>query len=65
MLDDTRHEPTNAALWFLSNVVSGPGLVSFSSNDVATLLCDSGFEALESADLLPAMTCLVSARRPL
>lgn len=64
MLDDTRHGPANAALWFLANVVSGPGLVSFSSNDVATLLGDSRFEAVQCADLLPGMTGLVSARKP-
>lgn len=64
MLDDTRHESINAALWFLATVVSGPGLVSFSSNDVATLLGDSRFEVMQSADLLPGMTCLVRARKP-
>ena len=64
MLDETQHEPTNAALWFLSNVVSGQGLVSFSTSDVAALLEEGGFEAVKSADLLPGMTCMVSARKP-
>lgn len=64
MLDDTRHAPTHAALWFLANAVGGPGLVSFSSSDVATLLGDSRFEVVQSADLLPGMTGLVRARKP-
>lgn len=64
MLDDARHGPTNAALWFVANVVSGPGLVSFSAGDLGTLLLDSGFAALESTDLLEGLTGLLSARKP-
>lgn len=63
MLDDQRHGPSNAALWFVANSISGPDLVSFSASDLKTILLDSGFTAPESTDLLPGLTGLVSARR--
>ena len=63
MLDDQRHGPSNAALWFVANSISGPDLVSFSASDLTTILLDSGFTAPESTDLLPGLTGLVSARK--
>ncbi len=64
MLDDQRHGPTNAALWFVANITSGPDLVSFSAADLTTILLDSGFTAPQSGDLLSGLTGLVSALKP-
>lgn len=64
MLDDQRHGPTNAALWFVANIISGPDLVSFSASDLTTILLDRGFTDPQSGDLLSGLTGLVSARKP-
>ena len=64
MLDEQRHGPTNAALWFVANIISGPDLVSFSASDLTTILLDSGFTAPQSGDLLSGLTGLVSAVKP-
>lgn len=63
MLDESRHAPTNAALWFLVNATGGPGHASFSPGDLATLLGDSGFVVQSSEELLPGMTGLLVATR--
>lgn len=64
MLDESRHGPTNAALWFLVNAVGGPGHISFSAGDLATLLRDSRFDVKTSEELLPGITGLLIATRP-
>lgn len=63
MLDETRHGPRHAALWFVANLVSGPGQVSFSAGDLATLLRDARFAPGEGAPLLPGITSLLVATR--
>lgn len=63
MLDESRHAPANAALWFLVNAVGGSGHVSFSAGDLATLLRNSRFVVQSSEELLPGMTGLLIAQR--
>lgn len=65
MLDEGRHGPRHAALWFVANLIGGPQQISFSAGDLATLLLDSGFAEPQSTDLLEGLTGLLSARRPL
>lgn len=64
MLEDDRHAPLHAALWFLANTISGQGLVSFSGSDLASMLGDCGFEVANSSELLPGITGLLVASKP-
>jgi ubiquinone/menaquinone biosynthesis C-methylase UbiE len=64
MLDEARHGPPHAALWFVANLINGPQQVSFSAGDLATLLLDSGFAEPQGTDLLEGLTGLLSARKP-
>lgn len=64
MLDETRHGPRHAALWFLASAVGVPEQVSFSADDLATLLRDHRFNVDACGELLPGLTGLVRATAP-
>lgn len=64
MLTGSEPGPTHAALWFVMNSISGPGVASFTVADLAARVADAGFGAMGSFELLPGITRVVTAEKP-
>lgn len=64
MVEDDRLGPTSAALWFLP-LLFNPGAVSLTPAWLSDLLRQSGFRDISVQELLPGITKLILARKPL
>ncbi len=64
MVRDDRSGPRSAALWFLPFLFN-PGAVSLTPGFLSGLLSQSGFREISVRDLLPGITKLVVAKKPL
>jgi ubiquinone/menaquinone biosynthesis C-methylase UbiE len=65
MLESTRDGPRDAALWFLFYVVQRSDSASFTAGDLMELLQRRGFTDISSDELIPDITGLVLARKPI
>lgn len=64
MVDDDRSGPRNAALWFMTFVFD-PEAISFSPAELVALVESAGFVDTTVRDLIPGITRLLIARKPL
>jgi predicted O-methyltransferase YrrM len=65
MLESTRDGPREAALWFLFYIVQRSDSASFTAGDLVELLQLRGFVDISSDELIPEITGLVLARKPI
>lgn len=64
MADDDRSGPRNAALWFMTFLFD-PDAISFTPSELVVLVEGAGFVDATVRDLIPGITRLLIARKPL
>jgi len=64
MVDDDRSGPANAAMWFMTFLFD-PEAISFTPSELVALVEGAGFVDANVRDLIPGITCLLIARKPL
>ena len=65
MLDEDRSGPSSAALFFLQYLAHQPDAISFTASDLYPLLEKTGFEVVSDEVMIPEITKMVSARKPI
>ncbi len=63
IVDDDRHGPTGAALWFVTFMFNRTA-VSFTASDLTNVAEAAGFRGVVTQDVIPGLTRLVTARKP-
>jgi 2-hydroxy-4-(methylsulfanyl)butanoate S-methyltransferase len=64
MVRDDRSGPLSAALWFIPNLLT-PGTISLTPGWLSDLVRDSGFTDVDVDDLIPTITKVLVARKPI
>lgn len=64
MVDDDRSGPPLAALWALQHMVFTPRAASLTAAQLTHLIGDAGFEGAEVKPLIPGMTKVITAIKP-
>jgi ubiquinone/menaquinone biosynthesis C-methylase UbiE len=65
MLTEDRSGPSSAALFFLQYLAYQPGAVSFTAGELQPIVSAAGFQDFESQVMIPEITMMITARKPL